>query len=252
MWSSPRYHAFINYDTVFLPDDYLSYDSLNGTADKYFPLYTITETDEPVIEEVKSNGIVSESNTLGLYRLRSNLLKRDVGRKRDPQPPYNSNLELKVVSYVELESLSFNPGWSTLQTVDIQTVNGPIQEANILVRVLGNRGVVEDIYAVDLDTQPYEELRESVDTIPTGVIYKLNDNLWECIKPTKSLPPEDKSESDEWALIEYSNVFNADVYSYAEGRVSKIYTVVEDSRDFDPIRDGGESLVCWNLSYYEG
>ena len=251
-WGSPRYHACANYETVHMPDNYLAYDDLNGTADKYFPLYTITDSDRPAIEEVNSAGVAKASKNLKLYVLRSNLLKRDVGMKREPQAPYNSNMQLKTVSYVELESLALNPGWCTLQTQTSETIDGPAEVGAILVRVLGNSEVVEDIYAVDLDTSPYSEIRQSVDTIPAGVIYKLNSTLWECVKDTKELPPEDKEEaSSDWAIIETDTVFNADVYMYTAGNIEKVYTATEDDRKFNPVEDGGDTLVCWNLSYFE-
>lgn len=259
IFGSPRYNASTTFPTIKIPEQYTYYTGLNGTYDKFFPLYKLTSSDSPSLQLVDNLG--NSSNITGDLSIRNTNYKsfRDTFGKNDNRSiPKNSNLEEKEVSYSYWSNINLNPAWCVIQTqVDTSDVENIEYSPVLLVRSLGNTNTTRQVHALDLDKQGRESQWASAD-FPVGIIVKYKDNIWKCIKSTRQLPPDriptvgDVS-NDNWQLVNLEgNVFNADLFALGKNGASGYLLEVSDKdRKFDPSKDNvQDELVCWNMAYY--
>jgi hypothetical protein len=261
IFGSPRYNVATTYPTILIPENYEYYTGLNGTYDKYFPLFKLTESSEPLLDLVSANA--STSPIKGDLSIRVNnykALTTTFGAiKGSAEKPFNSNLEKKSVSYSYWAHTRLNPAWCVIQNKQDNSDPQNIQYIpQLLVRTLGNNAVLSNIHAVDLDTlQPTTTWKSS--EFPIGMIVKYKENLWRCKKATRTNPPEKSLKNgqtnSEWDYLNLNdNVFNADLFALTEdGTSGYMFEVKDNHRKFNPILANKDNdLVCWNLSYYHG
>jgi hypothetical protein len=261
-FGSPRYNSINTLSTNLIPEDNEHFTSLNGTYDKFFPLYRLIETDEPVHELVQQDSSSSPiKGGLKIHNTSYKTFKVDYGAiKGSKERPYNSNLEKQSVSYSNWSSIRLNSAWCVIQQQEKTTNAGVEYIPTLLVRALGTNATIVQIHALDLDADIKNTITQWKSTdFPIGLIVKYKDNAWRCIKPTRKIPPE-KAPKDsqlingDWSYMNYNdNVFNADIFFLSESGDSNYLKEVKDSkRKFHPVKDNkDDDLVCWNLAYYD-
>jgi hypothetical protein len=260
-FGSPRYNSIHTLPTNIIPDDNEHYNALNGTYDKFFPLYRLIETDEPINELINQDGVVTElKGALKTHNTSYKTFKVNYGAiKGTTEKPYNSNLEKQVVNYSNWSTIRLNPAWCVIQQIDKIENNTVKFIPNLLIRALGTNSVVNQIHALDLDADKKNTITEwkSAD-FPAGLIVKYKDNSWRCLRATRKLPPDKLPKiplpDSDWLYLNYNDsVFNADVFVISEAGDSSFLKEVKDTkRIFHPLRDNkNNDLVCWNLAYYD-
>lgn len=254
-FASPRYNCLRNYPTTLIPEDYEHFDSVNGSADKYFPCYTLTSNQPPVVELVDNKGVK--------YPLKGNLSFRKhldkgsfkiVGRKDNPDKPFNQNLARHKVYFTSYVSSKFNPGWCVIQTYN-QPPSLPGDKVTyipqLLVRCLGNNMSVAELYAYDLDSADKGALLISEEGFLPGDIVLYKKHLFKCHVPTKSYPPSQQKDNQFWNVIDLqNNVFNADVFTISKEGAKYYKDATDETRRFDPVKDNQGTLVSWSIAYY--
>jgi hypothetical protein len=261
VFGSPRYNAATTYPTIVIPEDYTYYTGLNGTYDKYFPLYRLDESSEPLIEIVNSKGTSSAlKGDLAMKLSSYNAKSATFGAiKGSQERPFNSNLEKKIISYSYWAHTRLNSAWCVIQNkqdaTDIQDIKYVPQ---LLVRVLGNNAVLSQIHAIKLDTLKADSVWKTTD-FPVGMIISYKDNVWKCKKQTKTNPPDKKlkegQQNEFWEFMNLAdNVFNADLFAITEdGSTGYMFEITDKKRKFNPIiSNKNNDLVSWNLAYYHG
>jgi hypothetical protein len=235
-FGSPRYRSAYNQSAKYVPDDYPYHDNVNGTYDAYFPLYRITASDPPVMYLKGPTSSTKVTGELGLAQYQLNARIGKFGAIKDSsERPYNDNLELQEVTFNEWDNLPINPGWDVL-------VN------TYLVKLLGNSQSLQYIHAFDLDNY----IGGPTAQLPKNTYAKYKNNIWRSRVSTFNLPPEDvKQQSSNWQYIPpQSNVFNAAVYNITQGKTAFLYEIKDDLREFNPLNDPENNLVCWNAAFY--
>jgi hypothetical protein len=257
VFGSPRYNAATTFPTILIPEDYSYYTGLNGTYDKYFPLYRLTESSEPIVELVK--GDASSSAVKGDLSMRVNNYKSLTATygaiKGQKERPFNSNLEKQSVSYSYWAHTRLNSAWCVIQNKqdnsDLQNVE---HIPHLLVRALGNNAVLSDVHAVDLDSIQAKDTWKSSE-FPRGMIVKYKNNIWKCKRPNRQNPPSKAESSEDWEYMNFDDsVFNADLFALTpDGTSAYMFEIQDTKRRFNPILANKEDdLVCWNLAYYHG
>lgn len=250
-YGSPRYNAVRSYGTDKIPNDYALHDSVNGTYDKWFPLYRLTESEPPLMQLVTYEGNASTvKGDLSLRNVRDKYTSAQSGAiKKGTEAPTNSNLELKTIHYSMWDSIRLNPAWCVIQnTVDNTTPTAIKYIPTYLVRVLGNYGIAKGIHSTKIS----EDSKQRTDDYAKGSLLLYKDNLWLCTKPTRTSPPDSKySYSSEWSLYKpENNVFNADIFSLSEnGSSSYMMAITDPKRKFNPLEQKSD-LIMWNVAYY--
>lgn len=249
-YASPRYNATRAYTVDKIPNDYGHHDGLNGTYDKWFPLYRITETEEPVLEIINADGVASElKGSISLKPIRVRYKSADYGAiKGNSEQPFNSNLEKKTVFYSDWRSIRLNPAWMTIQNKIDNSTPGKIRYIpTLLVRILANEAVVKTVHAIQLGIKPTWTNAE----FQPGMIVSYRDNVWTCLLKTREYPPITPYSTGYWQIYKpQTNVFYADLFTMAESGESSYMTEVnEPKRKFDPLT-AGDDLVCWNVAYH--
>jgi hypothetical protein len=243
IYASPRYHAFSNLETYILPNNYSNYDNTNRTYDKYFPCYVLTSSDIPTIQITDQENKISElKGDIVLQQKTHKKNGKRIGKKTNPDRPFNYGLEDRTVYYSEFSSPKLHPGWSILQTavktVDDVTTYTPY----LLIRALGNNTSLENYFSTDV-----KDSDTSIEDYSIGTIIKNKKKYWKCIGTTKSLPTG--TTDSNWEQINLpTNVFNADVYGVMGNNI-KYMKQVTSKRKFNPI--GDTTLITWNVSYFE-
>ena len=255
VYGSPRYHSIITYPSKYAPDDYLYQDSINGTYDKHFPLYTLNSNSIPILNLIDSNGVKSEVKGDLAVKLRQKSDKvRKVGRQEEFNTvPLNSNLTAKEVITDSYSTMNINPGWCVIQTKSYIEDNTVKYQPYILTRILGNTLLSSELYAIELDE---DKVVSTEDFIP-GTIVKYKENIWKCLSPTKIYPPSSfNQQSDSWFSIEArNNIFYVDIFLLSEEGSAYFIELEESDRHFNPVLEGDitedtNTLVSWNLAYY--
>lgn len=261
IFGSPRYNAAATFSTILIPEDYSYYTGLNGTYDKYFPLYRLTESSEPTVELVSANA--SSSNIRGDLSMRVNnyrALTANYGAiKGNRERPFNSNLEKQSVSYSYWAHTRLNAAWCVLQNKQNNSDPQNIEHTpQLLVRALGNNAVLSDIHAIDLDSIKAESVWKSAN-FPRGMIVKYKNNIWRCKKANRQNPPSTALSSgqtdDNWEYMNFDDsVFHADLFAItSDGTSAYMFEIKDNKRKFNPILANTDNdLVCWNLAYYHG
>lgn len=261
IFGSPRYNAAATFPTIMIPEDYAYYTGLNGTYDKYFPLYRLTETSEPTVELVSANA--DSFKIKGDLSIRVNNYKASTAEygaiKGNAERPFNSNLEKQSVSYSYWAHTRLNAAWCVIQNK--QDTSNPLNIEYIpqlLVRTLGNNAVLSDVHAIDLDSLKAGDTWKSSE-FPRGMIVKYKNNIWRCKRPNRQNPPSKALSSgqtnEDWEYMNLNdNVFNADLFALTpDGTSAYIFEVKDTKRRFNPIlANKDDDLVCWNLAYYHG
>ena len=261
VFGSPRYNAATTFPTILIPEDYAYYTGLNGTYDKYFPLYRLTESSEPTVELVRSD---ANSSTLkGDLSMRVNNYRTFTATygaiKGKKEQPFNSSLEKQTVSYSYWAHTRLNSAWCVIQNKKDNSNPQNIEHIpQLLVRVLGNNAVLSNVHAVDLDSIQSKDTWKSSE-FPIGIIVKYKDNVWRCKRPNRQNPPSAALSSGQtnldWEYMNFDDsVFNADLFALTpDGNSAYMFDVKDTKRRFNPILDNkDDDLVCWNVAYYHG
>ena len=235
-FGSPRYRAAYNQSAKYIPDDYPNHDAVNGTYDAYFPLYRITSSPPPVMYLKTPNTLSKITGELAVQEYQLNNKTAQYGAiKEDRERPANTTLESQTVSYNDWSNLPINPGWDVI--VD-----------TTLVKLLGNIHTINYIHAFDLDSYT----GNPTSPLPKNAYVKYKNNVWRSLTATFSLPPEDPNEiTSIWSYVpSRQNVFYAAVYSLNQGKTAFLYEEEDEDRNFNPLNDPEQNLVCWNAAYY--
>lgn len=249
-YGSPRYNATRAYTVDKIPNDYGHHDGLNGTYDKWFPLYRITNTTEPRLEIITAEGNTSElKGSLALKPIQSRYTSKNYGAiKGNSEQPLNSNLEKQTVFYSNWAGVRLNPAWTTIQnTIDSSSPGVVRYIPSFLVRILANEAVIKGVHAIALgETQTWSNVE-----FPSGMIVEYKSNIWKCVRQTREYPPSTAYSNTYWQICPSEiNVFRADLFSLSESGESMYMLEVTDSkRKFNPL-DAGSDLVCWNVAYH--
>lgn len=219
-----------------------------GRYDKYFPLYAITDTDDPkYILTAPTNEEKTIKGDLEPKLYRDKYKHRHLGKKEKPTGIFNSNLDFKDLYYKEWFSVKLNPAWTVLQTDGTAVTH--------LIRCLGNNYTLKNVHAFSLDDN--NKLDVIAGTFPKGIVVLYKKNLWKCIKDTNKYPPttlptKTSPINVEWqSLATSSNVFHADIFSTGKDSNFKYTrTVTEDNRNFNPTQEKDDTLVSWNVAYF--
>ena len=248
VYGSPRYHLYNNTTSLYKPEDFALYDRTNGTYDKLFPLFALTETEKPTLELIASDGTPSEiQGSFAPFILRQNFDQRVIGAKFPEDYLANTNLDQKTSQLVELSSIKLNTGLTS-----IQIEGRPLY----LKRMLPTPAVIKEFLAHKLTTERGEV---SDEPFPKGYICYREDNertLWMCLVPTTEFPPfSSRDESENWVNISepFSNVFKGDVFMIGGNGIEYLIDVADTRRRWNPLIDiqtDPDSLVAWNMDYY--
>lgn len=239
-YGSPRYHSYIYDNYIYEEDNFLGYDIINGTYDKYFPLYSITSNDEPKLSVTMPNGTVE--NLRGDVEIRLNRDKygsKTIGWTDYRHPYVNQALDQKEIKYSDYLHTNLNPAWCHIQinTNDSVSFNG------YLIRTLGYKEVTKAYLSLD-----YKE--DFLQFFPKGIIVHSEDDSipLKAIQNTYNLP---SIESSDWEVISDNDTpFNADYYSINEsGNTQYINSIQDRNRSFR-VEDSDTTLISWNMSVY--
>ena len=250
-FSSPRYNTLYNYPTQLVPEDYSIFDAVNGTCDKYFPCYVLTSCDKPKTELVKNTGEAIENK--GCFSFREHIQKaatKKVGKKDKPASPSNDLAQYKIQSDL-YTTVRLNAGWSVIQTKNIYENNQPVEYLpQFVVRALGNNTSIRELYVEDLDTEKVKNINSSTTNFLSGELVVYKKNIYKCIKDTLNYPPVTAgSDTEEWKYINFSNVFNADIFALTDTSSAYFTEVSDEERLFDPDKED-DTLICWSVAYY--
>lgn len=252
VFGSPRYNCIRNYPTILAPEDYTSYDGLNGTCDKYFPCYTLTSNDKPITEFVNEKGeVVKNEGAFGFREHQPKTKFKIVGKKDNPDSPSNSTLARHKI-YEDLYITSkLNPGWCVIQSQQKQeSETAKIENVpQFVVRALGNNGSMRQLYALDLDAQEPQALNMTTVGFLAGDIVVYKSNLFKCLKDTVVFPPTSAVDNEEWKYMNFENVFNADLFALTPEKSAYFMDVSDENRKFDPTK-ADDTLMCWSVAYH--
>lgn len=243
-FSSPRYNSVRSFESILIPENYHTHDSINGSYDKLFPCYSLTESDKPKTQLVlQDNQTIDLVGSFQLKEVRKNIKTKYIGKKINPDKPYNNNLDRKEVLYNLYEGMKLNTGWSVIQT---RTKNN-YKEPLFLVRCLGDTNAITAIFAIPLD----ETINKFDLEVEIGTIVSYKSNIWRCIAKTKEYPPKTPVlTTNYWKLYRTDNVFNADVFTLSRVGSNYLIKVTDQKRSFLPQKQKDDTLVVWNLAYY--
>jgi hypothetical protein len=233
---APRNSVGVPFETLFAAEDNSLHQKLNGSYDKYFPLYVLTniqgsKTDyRPSINLINATGTETKLKgvmTPTIYKEKIN--RREVGRKNDVHPILgNKNLALNRIYYREFLIPKLDPRYSLI--IDSKFITNTIQKPANQFTDIGN-----------MPSSVFEPFTK-------GSLVKYSGNYWRCLEPTKAYP---NSENTSWKqLPEQQSIFTADIYSIFGSNVQFLQTYTED-RTFRPEQQD-TSLVVWNVSCFYG
>ncbi|MFN3268731.1 MAG: hypothetical protein ACK416_05690, partial [Zestosphaera sp.] len=152
VYGSPRYHLYNNTTSIYKPDDFALHDRTNGTYDKLFPLFALTETEKPKLELITTEGETSEiSGSFAPFILRQNFNQRIIGAKFPEDYLANTNLDQRTSQLVELSAIKLNTGLTS-----IQIEGRPL----FLKRMLPTPAVIKEFLAHKLITSRGERSEE--------------------------------------------------------------------------------------------
>ena len=233
---SPRAKVGKPFSTIFAAEDNDLFFALNGTYDKHFPLYALTNivgasSDyRPSINLI--NRLGTEKKLTGALKptiYKEKINRRDYGKKAEVHPTLgNQNLVLNKIYFREFLIPKFNPKYSLV--IDGKFITNTIQK-------------------------PAEQFTD-IATSPTSVfepfakssLVKYSNQFWRCLEPTKAYPSNTDSKWQQ--LPERQSIFTSDIYAIFGSDVQYLQTYTED-RTFRPEQQD-TSLVAFNVSCFYG
>jgi hypothetical protein len=233
---SPRAKVGKPFSTIFAADNNDLFFKLNGSYDKFFPLYILTNIQgassnyRPNINLIGATGLekkLTGAMTPTIYKEKIN--RREYGRKDEIHPTLgNKNLVLNRIYYREFLIPKFDPRYTLI--VDGKFITNTIQKPADQFTDIGN-----------MPSSVFEPFAK-------GSLVKYSGNYWRCLEPTKAYP---SSEDINWKqLPQQQSVFTADIYSIFGSNVQFLQTYTED-RIFRPEQQD-TSLVTYNVSCFYG
>jgi hypothetical protein len=233
---APRNKVGKPFSTLFIADDNDSNFFLNGTYDKHFPLYSLTNiigattSYRPKICLINRLGTETQltgSVTPQIFKEKIN--RREVGRKKEIHPTLgNSNLALNTIYFREFLIPKFDSRYSLI--IDSKFITNTIQKPTEQFTDLG--ATPSSVF------EPFAK----------GSLVKYANAYYRCLEPTKTYP---SGNNNSWQqLPERQSVFVADIYSVFGSNVQYLQTYTED-RNFRPEQQD-TSLVTYNISCFYG
>jgi hypothetical protein len=232
---APRNQVGKPFSTLFIAEDNDAHFLLNGTYDKHFGLYCLTNivgastSYRPTISLINRLGTetrLSGAMTPTIFKEKIN--RREVGRKNEIHPIFgNKNLALNRIYYREFLIPKFDSKYSLV--VDSKFITNTIQKPEQFT---------------DLGASPSSVF----EPFAKGSLVKYSDNYYRCLEPTKAYPSNDYTNWQQ--LPERQSIFTADIYSIFGSNVQFLQTYTED-RTFRPEQQD-TSLVVWNVSCFYG
>jgi hypothetical protein len=243
-FASSRYHSTYPISSnVWQDEDYRNYDILNGTYDKYWGCFSLTESPEPRLECILPNSsTVTVKGDMKMFPYTVNYGTRTVGSVNYQHPLVNSNLDKVTIDFNSWIYTQLNPGWTNIQTLNNSS-------SGYIARVLGSSETASFLYSVDLpDTNSI-----TVIEFPRAIIVAYKEKYYKALNATSTYPAAD---NEDWQLLEgQENVFIADVFGLNNGTVKYVSTETDPDRTFkvkDEVEKENSNLISWNLSYFTG
>ena len=233
---APRSQVGKPFSTLFIADDNDAYFLLNGTYDRHFPLYALTNIQgassdyRPSVNFI--NGLGTETKLSGfltpqIYKEKIN--RREYGRKPQVHPTLgNSGLILNTIYFREFLIPKFNPKYTLV--VDNKFITNTIQSATDQFTDLGN-----------MPSSVFEPFAK-------GSLVSYANQYYRCLQPTKNYPSA--TDSNWQQLPAQQSIFTADIYGIFGTDVQYLQTYTED-RTFRPEQQD-TSLVTYNVSCFYG
>ena len=233
---APRNKVGKPFSTLFIAENNDAHFVLNGTYDKHFPLYSLTNiinaptSYRPKISLIAANGTerkLTGAMTPTIFKERIN--RREVGRKPQVHPILgNSGLALNTIYFREFLIPKLDPKYSLI--VDSKFITNTIQKP------------AEQF--TDLGATPSSVF----EPFARGSLVKYSNKYYRCLEATKAYPSA--TDSNWQQLPERQSVFVADIYSIFGSNVQYLQTYSED-RTFRPEQQD-TSLVTYNVSCFYG
>jgi len=233
---APRNSVGVPFETIFAAEDNSFHQKINGTYDKFFPLYTLTDivgattNYRPSINLIGATG--NETKLKGaltptIYKEKIN--RREYGRKSQIHPTLgNQGLVLNRIYFREFIIPKFDPRYSLI--VDSKFITNTIQKPNEQFTDLG------------------EKPSSVFEPFAKGSLVKYANRYYRCLVPTKNYP---SATDNAWQQIsERQSIFTADIYGIFGSNVQYLQTYTED-RTFRPEQQD-TSLVTYNVSCFYG
>lgn len=241
--ANPNYNTVNNYETIIIPENYLYINSINGTYDKYFPLYALNTNSNLATELIdKDNNSTTLEGYLGVRPVNTKHKERYIGNKFTGD---NEKIQQKKVTYTKNILPTVVPALSHIQLTDS---DNPVPQ--YLIKILGNYYIAKEYGATKLSSKTVYSTQE----FKVGDLIVYNNVLWECKNNTLSYPPETAAQSNnDWKLpdIDLRNIFNAQVFAITGNTCVYIKQVKDLNRNFNTTTLQNNDLVCWNISYWE-
>jgi hypothetical protein len=233
---APRNKVGKPFSTLFIAENNDAHFFLNGTYDKHFPLYSLTNivgastSYRPKISLINRLGTETQltgSVTPQIFKEKIN--RREVGRKSEIHPTLgNQGLAVNRIYYREFLIPKFDPKYSLI--IDKKFITNTIQKPSNQF--------------TDLGATPSSVFEPFV----KGSLVKYANAYYRCLEPTKTYP---SGNNNSWQqLPERQSVFVADIYSVFGSNVQFLQTYSED-RTFRPEQQD-TSLVTYNVSCFYG
>jgi hypothetical protein len=233
---APRNQVGKPFETLFAAEDNSFHQKINGTFDKHFPLYSLTNivgattSYRPKISLINRLGTETKlTGALTPQIFKERINRREVGRKKEIHPTLgNPNLALNTIYFREFLIPKFDPRFSLV--VDSKFITNTIQKPADQFTDLG--ATPSSVF------EPFAK----------GSLVKYANAYYRCLEPTKAYPNKD---SPNWQPIsELQSVFTADIYGIFGSNVQFLQTYSED-RTFRPEQQD-TSLVTYNVSCFYG
>lgn len=233
---SPRAKVGKPFSTLFIAEDNDKHFTLNGTYDKYFGLYVLTNiqgastNSRPSIKIINRLGTETKlSGAMTPQIFKEKINRREIGRKKEIHPTLgNQGLVLNRIYYREFLIPKLDPRYSLI--IDSKFITNTIQKPN------------EQF--TDLGAEPSSVF----EPFAKGSLVKYSGNYYRCLVPTKNYP---SATDNSWQqLPERQSIFTADIYGIFGTNVQYLQTYSED-RTFRPEQQD-TSLVTYNVSCFYG
>lgn len=233
---APRNNVGAPFETIFAAEDNLLHQKLNGSYDKFFPLYALNNIIGSTTDYRPSilliNQLGTEKKLIGAMTpqiFKEKINRREYGRKKEVHPTLgNSNLVLNRVYYREFIIPKLDPRYSLI--IDKKFITNTIQNPPAQFVDIGN-----------VPTTVFESFTK-------GILVKFSNKYWRCLVSTKNYP---SATDNSWQqLPERQSIFTADIYGIFGSNVQYLQTYSED-RTFRPEQQD-TSLVTYNVSCFYG
>ena len=233
---APRNKVGKPFSTLFIADDNDAHWQLNGTYDKHFPLYALTNiigastNSRPSISIINRLGTETKlSGAMTPQIFKEKINRREIGRKKEIHPTLgNQGLVLNRIYYREFLIPKLDPRYSLI--IDKKFITNTIQNPPAQFVDIGN-----------VPTTVFESFTK-------GILVKFSNKYWRCLVSTKNYP---SATDNSWQqLPDRQSIFTADIYGIFGSNVQYLQTYTED-RSFRPEQQDA-SLVTYNVSCFYG